>query len=363
MRTVALSVIVLAATSLALATLFAPATFAQDASTETAPTETTPAETASSVVVGFPDLEAARAAMTDEEIEPYISTLQTAEMSAKTGSEITGEGLAAQRAECRKRFAAGTIQFTDDEQAQLRWLAERVTDRYLGDYPLLAGLPWSFIKVKRSIEGGLPHTRGAHIVLTGSVASQIAAMRERAEEAAIRGMGSLLIHEQLHVAERAHRDVFEKLYTEEWGFERVESLPTCDWLDRNQVVNPDGVDIRWVRPFRRGEETIYVHPRVMFSDDGPKRMPWGFRMVGVFLKKTTDGYSLQLNDDGIAAHASLRKIPEYRDLFKGIGNTYHPNEALASLFPRMVIADAAGKARSADAGLRTWCRTNFATPK
>jgi len=173
-------------------------------------------------------------------------------------------------------------------------------------------------------------------------------------------MGGLLIHEQLHVAERRHPHVFEKLYTEEWGFERVPELPTCAWLERNQVVNPDGIDIRWVRPFRRGDETVYVHPRVIFADgDHEKQMPRDFRLIGIFLTKTKSGFALQLDDAGVPKHASLGEIAEYRALFPGLSNIYHPTEALASLFPRMVFADASGAPNARDEALRTWCRAHF----
>lgn len=313
------------------------------------------------VVVRFPDLHHARAAMSEDDGDAYISTLRTAEMTAKTGAPITGDDLEAQREECRRRYAAGTLQFDDEEKDHLQWLCREVTTKLLADYPLLADLPWSFVKVRSSIEGGLPHTRGAHIVLTAGVVRRIAMLREMDEKRALVGVGELLVHEQLHVAERRHPEVFAKLFTEEWGFEHVESLPSCAWLEEHQVVNPDGTDIRWVRSFRRGDETIHVHPRVIFSDgDGPKRMPWDFRFVGILLEKTDDGYALRLDDDGVPEHVPLLSIPEYRALFPGLSNVYHPNEALASMFPRMVLRDHLGRPSDADDALRTWCRESFA---
>ena len=101
MRFAVLSVLVLAAT------LFAPATFAQDA----------PTETASSVVVGFPGLEAARAAMIDEEVEPYISTLQTAEMT-ETSFLVEFrdlQNLAQAKKELKERFSPLEVSFIDNE--------------------------------------------------------------------------------------------------------------------------------------------------------------------------------------------------------------------------------------------------------
>jgi len=313
------------------------------------------------VVVRFPDLHDARAALSEDADEPYIALLRTAEMGAKTGAPITGDDLAAQREECRRRFAAGTLQFDDEEKADLEWLCREVTTKLLADYPLLADLPWSFVKVRDSIEGGLPHTRGPHIVLTAGVAAGIRRLREQDEQRALVGMGELLVHEQLHVAERSHPDVFARLFSEVWGFEHVDALPSCAWLEERQVVNPDGTDIGWVRSFRRGDETLHVHPRVMFSDgDGPKRMPWDFRLVGILLEKTEDGYALRLDDAGVPEHVALLSIREYRLLFPGLTNVYHPNEALASMFPRMVLRDHLGHPSDADDALRTWCRESFA---
>src|SRR5688500_10380690 len=66
--------------------------------------------------VTFLDKAAAAKAVVDDSAEPYFDKLQPAEMSAKTGKPITGDTLDAQRAEARRRYAAGTLDFNEAER-------------------------------------------------------------------------------------------------------------------------------------------------------------------------------------------------------------------------------------------------------
>ena len=106
----------------------------------------------------FLDAASARKAIVDDSLEIYFDSLQPMEMSAKTGSEITGATLAEQRAESKKRYAAGTLAFTQEEQEAIKWHIEQFSSKLAKEYPLLGELSWSFLKVSEKIEGGLAHT-------------------------------------------------------------------------------------------------------------------------------------------------------------------------------------------------------------
>ena len=73
-------------------------------------------ESAPALSVTFLDIEAGQAAIMDKSLDSYFGQLQPMEMPAKTGSPITGETLAEQRAQCRKRYHDQVRQFTDDEK-------------------------------------------------------------------------------------------------------------------------------------------------------------------------------------------------------------------------------------------------------
>lgn len=154
--------------------------------------------------VTFLSGEAARAAIVDDVREPYFARLQSLEIAAKTDSEIHGS-LFALRAEARKRYQAAVRSFTDTEQQALRAYVQALPP-LLAYYQRFARQPWRFVKVADSIEGGLPHTRADAIVLSERVASGIAEIQRRLPMSeALRRIGPLLLHEQMHVMQRLIR--------------------------------------------------------------------------------------------------------------------------------------------------------------
>ena len=60
-------------------------------------------KSAPTVSITFIEVEAGKAAIADNALDSYFGQLQPMEMSAKTGSPITGQTLDEQRAQCRKR--------------------------------------------------------------------------------------------------------------------------------------------------------------------------------------------------------------------------------------------------------------------
>ncbi|MBL7187544.1 MAG: hypothetical protein ISS70_14570 [Phycisphaerae bacterium] len=91
-------------------------------------------------------------------------------------------------------------------------------------FPRFAETPWSFLKVSNKIEGGLPHTQGRHIVLCEGVCGRFASRYKTAPDRAVSSLAGLMIHEQMHVFQRANPEMFDALYTEIWGFIKAEEL-------------------------------------------------------------------------------------------------------------------------------------------
>lgn len=302
--------------------------------------------------ITFLDADAGRAAIVDESLEPYLSLLQPMEMSAKTGKEITGDTLDAQRAECGKRYQNAVGEFTDDERAALSWYVERI-DRALGkDYPLFTGTPWSFLKVGASIEGGMPFTHGTHILFSPAVLRDLVTLsKSRTERDALKLAGELLVHEQSHVVQRLHPAPFAKLFHALWGFERAERIEEGAWLAQHRAVDPDGVDGRWVFPFGAGGRDGWLLPAVVFRDGpGLRRMPQDFLLVGLTLEKSGDGFKVKTDADGKPVSRPLPEIAEYASRFPPMEDIYHPNEAAAAIFAQLFAWDALkGKERAPEA--------------
>lgn len=326
-----------------------------------------PETPSSSVSITFLDIKAGKAAIVDDSLDPYFDQLQSMEMSAKTGSSISGQTLEEQRQQCRRRYQAGVREFSVEEKEALRWCVKKLYPALKQQYPLFAETPWSFLKVSGTIEGGLSHTRDKHIVFSERTCKRFAMLHQSAPERAALSFGSLLVHEQMHVFQRVNPGFFDSLYTDIWGFIKAKEIESCPWLEKHHLVNPDGLDCCWVFPIQHRENTIYIWPLLVFAE-GPelKRMGRDFRMIAVELIKSDGHFRPKLADDDRPVFRNLFKVPEYRKVFPSTGNIYHPNEACASVFAQIVMADSFKPTRERPekikrelAGLRKWFAENL----
>ncbi len=324
--------------------------------------------------VSFADLPAGRAAIVDD--PAYFDHLQPMEMEAKTGQPLPAAPLADQRAECRRRYQAAVRQFTEEEKAVIRVLVTHIDPSIRKDYPQFAETPWNFLKVSSNLEAGFPHTRGKHIVLAEGVCRRLLGggpfpgPAGSVPERVFLGKMELLLHEQMHVFQRAHAELFDSLYINQWGFIRAKAITACPWIVEHQLLNPDAVDCPWVFPILRPDGTQYIWPKCSFSDGpGPKRMQTDFSMLAYHVTREGDSFRVQQSPDGRPKYSELLSVRAYREVFPQSTNIYHPHEAAADLFARLVVfdsytsapMDAAGRAEKEKSlgPLRDWFRKNL----
>ena len=288
--------------------------------------------------ISFADLAAGRAAIVDD--PAYFDRLQPMEMETKTGLPLEAGTLAEKRAECRRRYQLAVREFTTDDQAALRDAVKQVDELVRKDYPRFADTPWNFLKVANTIEGGFPHTRGKHIIFAEGVCRGIAA-QSRAGKGRPLGTIELLLHEQTHVVQRANPELFDSLYTGQWGFIRAKSIKTCPWIVEHQLINPDAVDCPWIFPIHRGDQTRYIWPLCSLSDGpGPKRMQNDFSMLAFYVVPDGEGYRAELDGDGRPKYSDLLSVRDFCRVLSPSTNIYHPHEAAADLFAKLVLFDA-----------------------
>jgi hypothetical protein len=306
--------------------------------------------------VAFLTSEQGNAAIIDESVEPYFSLLQTREMSAKTGAEIDGDTLEAQRNSCRQRYQAAVRDFSDQEQAAVRRIVAGAYPYLKEHYPVFAAEPWRFLKVARSIEGGMPHTRGHCIVLSDDVLPGFAIgdAKQPNREGTV-----LLVHEQTHVLQRLHPALFSPLFVESWGMVRMPSAPELPVeMAKLQVVNPDGVSCVWAYPVMEGGKADLIQPLVLLRGNrAVASMPADFAIVAVSVEKRGDAYVYRLNPNGRPRGAPLAALPSYVDAFMPSEENFHPNEICAELFSHMVVGGLlgdAGEETPCQKGLRGW---------
>jgi hypothetical protein len=319
--------------------------------------------------VSFLDGDAGRDAIADEKIEPYFSLLEPMDMATKTGELLHAKEIAAQREECRERYRAAVRTFTAGEKAALTALVGRIHAAWADEYPLFAETPWSFVKVAPTIEGGMPCTRGRSILLPESAVALVARVSGRSPGSRDAGFARLLVHEQAHVVQRLHPEAFAPLYTGSWGFAHADRIEGNEWLEHRKIVNPDGVDLRWVFPEAEAEGTTYLQPFLVLSDGPePRRMPEDIEELAVSLVREGETFRVKTDAKGMPVVRPLHSVRAYEERFGSISEGFHPNEIFACLFSEMVVRDHFGGralARPCDlvgpdfGKLRAYCREHF----
>ena len=199
--------------------------------------------------IAFLDKTAGAAALADGAADPYYARMGLLEIRARLHSALPGLSLADARVAARDYDAAAVLPFSDEERQAVSGVIERMQPLLAARAPLYARTPWSFVKLDDRAEGGMPHTRGPHIVLPRRAVDGYEAMQRQMREsgrlaATPRGR-NLLLHEQTHVLERLHPARFEPLFTQVFGFTRMAGggNPTTDWLAAHRCTNPDSPDV------------------------------------------------------------------------------------------------------------------------
>lgn len=286
--------------------------------------------------------DAARAAIVDESVEPYFSLLCLHEMEVKAGIDIEGETLEEQQAFFAQHYADNVRDFTEEERAVVTAVLATVHESLAEEYPRLAAVPWSLIKVTNGVEQGLPHTRGHSIILPEGFLMQVVPMFEQMPDRLLPMLVNLMIHEQMHVVQRLEPETFAPFYTERWGLVHVETIAYGQWLTDRQLINPDGVDVRWVQNVGTEDAPEYIQPNIIIErfEQRPSRMPQDFLMVAVKVEQGDGGVWRPVTDDtGHPVVAPLQEVGGYMANYGGSRNVYHPNESLADLFATAVIND------------------------
>ena len=286
--------------------------------------------------VHFLSRDEARQALTEGAARGFYARLQLVEMRAKTGLELKGTDLDAAREQVIASFGASVLEFTAEEQAALRDATDHLQPVLEAAAPLYAHTPWSFIKVKANIEGGLPHTRGDSIVLAEPVlASLVRAHAKRAFDQAS-PVWLLLVHEQTHVIQRRHPELFATLYTSVFGFQHVDLPAQPDWIGTVRMTNPDAPVSDWAFALGEGAGQRWLLPEILVDHGDHPQMPADFRVVA--LRIDQQGATWAYTDQAAPTDTPLLDdLKEYVERFPVRDELFHPNEIAAGMLSYLLI--------------------------
>ena len=301
------------------------------------------------------DLASARDAIVDDSTDPYFDKLCPAEMSAKTAAPITGDTLAEQIAECTQRYQAECREFTIAEKEALTAAVGQIHPLMAEHYPSFAKQPWSFLKVSNNLEGGMPHTRGPHIVIPARFA-EVLALRARPKLDS--RLVELLIHEQTHVIQRQSPKKFEGLYVDVLGFKRATKIESHPDIEAIRVINPDGPVCDWVYPLKVDSGMRWIWPRIVLKDASRAALQLDFLAVDV--EPAGEGEFKVKLENGKPATEPLSRVRPYVEAMRAGFDSYHPNEVAAHLFAKLFVTECWSGGTSELTEFRGWAKREFA---
>jgi hypothetical protein len=314
--------------------------------------------------VSFLSREAAAEALARTPGDTYYGAMGLLEIRARMRSALPGMQLADARLAVRDYDAAAVLAFSGEERTAIAGVIERVQPLLATRAPLYARTPWSFIQLDDRAEGGMPHTRGPHIVLPKSaVAACVQMHREMSAAGKLavtpRGRG-LLLHEQTHVLQRQDPARFEPLFTQVLGFTRMTPAPVNAWLSAHRCVNPDGPDVTWAFPLETIGGRGWLMPDVNMPDKPVPDMPNDFESVAVEIARTADGWQV-VERDGRPVRHDLDQVRGWHAHFPFPDEDFHPNEIAAVALSHWILRDVPDlDTRPLMPAIAAWARSGLA---
>ncbi len=229
-------------------------------------------------------------------------------------------GTEARLAFAREKHAGYAAEFTDQEKKVLRGRVADLQSLMGAEWPLLARLPWNFVKVRDGFCRGFPHTRGLSIVLGPRALARI----EKDPAFAL----TVLLHEKLHVAQRLAPHAFASLYSD-YGYQRVEIDPGAS-AGMNLVQNPDALSSTWAIEV---DEILYWLATTMIKRGGRLILHEELR-------------PLEPGANGLFAPGPavpLARLGAFRERFAIRSGHDHPNEVAAYLAEQILRMDFLGQ--------------------
>lgn len=280
---------------------------------------------------------AAQEAILDESLEPYFSQLQHREMECFIQEKIPVTNLNEARIYTKNKFASVVLPFSEEEIQSMTFLVQEInTILWENNLGLMARQDWKFIKIADWLCGGFAHTRGDFIILSQKHLNHLSkdwstAMSEEGNRKLLAGIGSLIVHEQMHGLQRNNPKIFKKLYTKYWDFHyaKVEAI---DEITLNQVSNPDAPMALWLIPNPKVKDEYYWPRTLLKAGVDLPQMGKDFEDVVFMIEKKGNSYQLELNEQGCPLSIKISDIPFYSKSFPVTRGIDHPNEIAAYMF-------------------------------
>ena len=225
--------------------------------------------------------------------------------------------------------------WSGSEKQLVTWLNDALIDKTPDDYKFIYNNV-NFAKFHNDVENGFPHTNGDTIFVSSKFVSNILPFfNENNINKAIDVIGSVIIHECIHIWQRRDPEFFNNLY-KSWNFAQYNTIYNLNKIRKKSRYNPDGVKINWI--FRCDKEKRDILPMAVYRDDA---LTIGdVNLIGVYCEKL-NGFPII---PPLPKTEYLFNIKDFTTMFGEIGsNNYHPNELSAEIISIFLIDDMLNK--------------------
>lgn len=287
----------------------------------------------------------------------YFSVLQPLEISVRTHGKIPLEPdtLSMQR-RAQSFYCQNILEFTLIEEKVITWYVSMVCNILQQKAKAFLLPKVSFIKLREFMDWNFPYTMQGAIVLTElKIRELVSAYCAKTPDLLVSGFKTIF-HEMVHLHQRKHRTLYQKIYNDFWGFRCVnpEDIQYLSFYIQHWVTNPDTMSTNYVIPIVQSGtngRTDWYLPLLILD-------PTNVNLVQGILVEVTPAFDQETQRYRFYTtmkYRTLNSLKEYRELFYGMDRQlYHPDEIMANLLTDWIITDK----EYADAGFRS---TSFYT--
>lgn len=223
---------------------------------------------------------------------------------------------------------------------------------------LVSGPTWNFILANDDLENGMPHTIHTAIVLPRWLVRTI--LFETPEHEAKRTAYETILHERIHVMQKAKPTEFSKLY-KKWGWSLIEKGSPLDqtidaWESQGNYptrYNPD-TPKRWkcVKTLPNDTTMIWI-PYVRMGSGGMQDTRY------MLAKLRPEHENVRIPPSEVNWRA-LDTVEWYTNFFGQASHAYHPDESSAVLIAELIIRDTENSTFRSCPAVRSiiqWCQS------
>ena len=193
------------------------------------------------ILVELLTIEEAKKAIIDPS-DPFFAKLTPLEISLRLDEDVTALPREEALAKFRTFLQGEVMEWSTFEKRMLEVALPLVAQACRERCPEILPKRWRFLRTTGREELGAPYTRGDCIVIPDKVALKLITALRDADATVIKNveaLGTLVVHETVHVWTRNHPIERDALYRE-IGFNRIEPVTLHPSIEKIRLTNPDG---------------------------------------------------------------------------------------------------------------------------